>query len=81
MIHASRSHPYWQIVHQDHMGELALRAYFRLRGGEADQPDRPEVVKLRGKQYVILRNVRGVLAVYRVYATGQLREVAASEIE
>lgn len=43
----------------------ALAAYFR--GGDTEQPEgHPRVITRGGLRYVVLSNVNGVLAVYRV---------------
>ena len=68
------------------VNELLLRrayaAYFRTgaadaRIGNLDQPNSSlsDVVKRKGLQYVVLKNVRGVLAVYRVKNDGTLRRM------
>ena len=44
-----------------------FRAYFRRFGEYAMQPSQqPECVTHEGKDYVILSNVNGILAVYRI---------------
>lgn len=59
----------------------ALAAYFRsLTGGPgavlSQQPTgQPIVRELAGKQYVVLRNAGGVLAVYRVRNDGMLKRL------
>lgn len=50
----------------------AFAAYFRAGG--TDQPaNESAVVERDGKRYVVLRNVRGTLAVYRVRTSGALK--------
>lgn len=50
----------------------ALAAYFRAGG--TDQPSADSgVVEHDGKSYVVLRNVNGVLTVYRVLNDGGLK--------
>jgi len=53
-------------------------AYFRMaRGAAADQPSAAAsgVLRRKGLWYVVLRNVRGTLAVYRVKNDGALRRL------
>jgi hypothetical protein len=60
----------------DDLTSRAVRAYFR--SGGIDQPSNAsgEVVS-NGKRYVVLHNIRGVLAVYRVSNAGALRRLNA----
>ncbi len=52
----------------------AIEAY--LRSGSPDQPGRgSEERELDGRRYVVLRNVRGVLGVYRLEGDGGLRKL------
>lgn len=58
----------------------AYRAYFSAakRRGDALEPAQPSsrdsgVQEVRGKRYVVLRNVNGILAVYRVRTDGMLK--------
>jgi hypothetical protein len=52
----------------------ALAAWFR--SGAMDQPSNLSRCEwLDGRGYVVLRNVRGILAVYRVRADGMLRRL------
>jgi hypothetical protein len=54
----------------------AFRAYFRMAGPNADQPSSDSgEIEVAGKQYVALRNVNGVLAVYRIKNNGALRRL------
>ncbi len=50
----------------------AIAAY--LRSGSPDQPGRDsEEREVAGRRYVVLRNVRGLLGVYRLEGDGGLR--------
>ena len=55
----------------------AFAAYFREAAREGYAPDQPastsHLCELDGKQYVVLHNVKGVLAVYRVRNDGVLK--------
>jgi hypothetical protein len=51
----------------------AFAAYFR--SGGFDVPDGADVVEHDGKLYVVLSNVSGTLAVYRVRGSGALRRM------
>ena len=56
----------------------ATRAYFvaaRSTGGEANPSNASAVEKHEGKYYVVLRNVKGVLSVYRVRNDGMLKNL------
>lgn len=61
----------------EELTQRAIAAYYRsARGGEIlDQPSSGAsgVTEHEGKEYVILRNVNGVLAVYRVRPSGALK--------
>lgn len=58
----------------DELTRRALAAYFRAGG--TDQPSGDSgVVKRDEKLYVVLRNVNGTLAVYRVRNDGVLRRM------
>ena len=52
----------------------AFRAYFRSGGIDQPANSSGEVVS-NGKRYIVLHNIRGVLAVYRVSAAGSLRRL------
>ena len=52
----------------------AFRAYFRSGGIDQPANSSGEVVS-NGKRYVVLHNIRGVLAVYRVSNAGALRRL------
>jgi hypothetical protein len=54
----------------------ALAAYFRSaakQGGSPNQPSTPTNATVDGKQYVVLTNKNGILAVYRVRTDGVLK--------
>jgi hypothetical protein len=52
----------------------AIEAY--LRTGGPDQPGRDSQEReFEGRQYVVLRNARGLLAVYRLEGDGGLRRL------
>ena len=53
----------------------AIAAYYRSDGSHAPAPDRDasEVAAVEGRGYVVLRNVNGVLKVYRVRPDGILK--------
>ncbi|MGH3289146.1 MAG: hypothetical protein ACRDPD_31475 [Streptosporangiaceae bacterium] len=62
----------------EQLTQRAFAAYFRSAAREgAHSPDQPAsysgVEERGGKQYVVLRNVNGVLAVYRVRNDGVLK--------
>lgn len=62
----------------DDITARAFSAYFRYNphGHVLDQPDSASgPVTYKGRQYVVLFNVRGVLAVYRVRTTGVLKRL------
>ena len=44
----------------------AMAAYFRSAGEGALQPTAPEIREHEGLKYVVLENVNGILAVYRI---------------
>lgn len=50
----------------DAIVERAFTAYFRSGGTDQAGRDSSECVRLNGKDYVVLRNAHGALAVYRV---------------
>ena len=54
------------VAESRNLSSRALAAYYRAAGDGAMQPSEPEVVEHMGLQYVVLSNVNGVLAVYRV---------------
>ncbi|NPV89241.1 MAG: hypothetical protein HPY50_00515 [Firmicutes bacterium] len=54
----------------------AISAYYRTGGPNMQQPSNSsEEVEYNGKYYVVLRNVNGILAVYRITNTGQLKRL------
>lgn len=62
------------------MNELtrrAHRAYSRSADALSDQPEGGDAgpYELAGRWYIVLRNVRGVLAVFRVGTRGELRRL------
>ena len=59
----------------DDLTSRAMRAYFRSHAGTVtDQPANTSgMQEHNGRQYVVLHNVKGVLAVYRVRNGGQLK--------
>ncbi len=58
----------------DELTGRAFAAYFR--SGGTDQPGNDSgPAELDGRQYVVLRNVNGVLAVYRVRTSGALKRL------
>lgn len=61
----------------DDLTRRAFAAYFRTAaGGVVDQPANTSgPVDHEGKTYVVLHNVRGTLAVYRVRTSGQLKRL------
>lgn len=64
--------------------DRAFAAYFRTEGAHAPQPgNTSDVVELDRKEYVVLRNVSGVLAVYRIRTSGVLNRLVRwpSELE
>ena len=62
----------------DELTSRAFAAYFRSEGNRADQPaSYPESgpATWQGKSYVVLRNINGPLAVYRVRTSGALKRL------
>lgn len=58
----------------EHFTRRAFAAWFR--SGGTDQPGAGSgVVDHEDKHYVVLRNVNGVLAVYRIRTSGQLKRL------
>jgi hypothetical protein len=59
-------------------GDLLPRAFAAwFRSGGTDQPSNSSyVTKHDGKQYVVLGNVNGTLAVYRVRTSGVLKRLS-----
>jgi hypothetical protein len=60
-----------------HDAELLRRAFAAwFRSGGQDQPSNSSgTVRHKGHQYVVLRHVRGVLAVYRIRNDGMLKRL------
>lgn len=67
-----KSSVYWRLPSD--LGRRALAAWFR--SGGTDQPREPEGRRVDGKEYVVLANVRGILACYRVRNDGKLKSLA-----
>jgi hypothetical protein len=64
------------VIGMDELTRRALAAYFRTAGGNAEQPESGSgVTELDGLTYVVLRNVNGILAVYRVRPAGLLKRL------
>jgi hypothetical protein len=64
----------------DDLTRRAFAAYFRTASQDgASSPDQPAdtsgPVEHNGRTYVVLRNVNGTLAVYRVRISGQLKRL------
>jgi hypothetical protein len=56
--------------------DRAFAAYFRTEGAYAAQPsNHSDVQEHAGKEYVVLRNVNGILAVYRIRPSGELKRL------
>lgn len=65
---------------EDDLTRRAMAAWFRTGG--TDQPSKDSgTEELDGKVYVVLRNVRGVMAVYRVRNDGILRRMKRPPVE
>jgi hypothetical protein len=59
---------------QDDLTRRAFAAWFRA--GAIDQPANSSGVRMHdGKQYVVLENARGTMAVYRVRNDGKLKRL------
>jgi hypothetical protein len=72
MKHTSRARRVF--FDNDDVTRRAFAAYFR--SGGTDQPANDSgVEKVNGKFYVVLSNVRGILAVYRVSNNGSLKRL------
>ncbi len=65
--------------------DRAFAAYFRANGHRADIPGDESGLRTDGNglEYVVVQNIRGILAVYRVQPTGRLKSLKRwpSEIE
>lgn len=57
----------------DELVRRAMAAYFRAGNTEQPGESSSEVRDIEGRHYVVLRNVNGVLAVYRLTNQGKLR--------
>lgn len=57
--------------------DRAFSAYFRAgpEGQKAIPSNRSDVYEHKGKQYVVLENVNGILAVYRIRNNGALKQL------
>lgn len=61
-------------MEQHELVKRAIAAYFRNSEGLPAQPSNDSAVEtIEDKEYVILRNVEGPLAVYRVRNDGKLK--------
>ena len=56
----------------DDLKRRAIAAYFKHGGTDQPATERNQVEKHDGKTWVVLRNVRGLLAVYRLTNAGTL---------
>lgn len=69
----------YMILEDAELLNRAIRAYYiatKKEGGAVDQPANDSgIFKKVGKRYVVLRNVRGVLAVYRIRNDGLLKRL------
>ena len=52
----------------------AMSAYFRS-GGTAQPQKNEDIEKYNGREYMVLRNCNGILAVYRITCSGQLKRL------
>jgi len=58
----------------DDVKRRAFKAYFKRFGEYAAQPSSDvDFFEIAGKNYVVLSNVNGILAVYRIYNDGRLK--------
>ena len=64
---------------EEHYTNRAMAAYFRYNKNNdlLDQPNSGiSAIAVHGdKEYVVLRNCRGILAVYRITTSGQLKRL------
>jgi len=59
---------------EDDIKRRAFKAYFKRFGECADQPSSDVgFFEIAGKDYVVLSNVNGILAVYRICNDGRLK--------
>lgn len=65
------------ITYEDDVLKRAYAAYFRYGKGDLDQPNAGiSCIEVdNDKDYVVLRNIRGVLAVYRIKNDGFLKRL------
>jgi hypothetical protein len=63
--------------HENNPVTRAFAAYFRMCSREGFIPDQPAntsgIAEYTGKSYVVLHNVNGILAVYRILNNGALK--------
>ena len=62
-------------VDKDDIFRRAMAAHFRSGGTEQPSGSSSGVEKIGGKWYAVLRNVRGIMAVYRVRNDGKLKKL------
>lgn len=66
-------------MEEDYYVSRAIAAYFRgyKYDNSLDQPNfgASTIESHNGKDYVVLRNIRGILAVYRITTSGQLKRL------
>ena len=59
---------------EDGLVRRAFAAYFKFSDSCPDQPSNTSGIEtVGGKDYVVLRNVNGILAVYRIRNNGMLK--------
>jgi len=63
------------IEHLTEYERRALAAYYRSNEGFVDEPGTVEEVEHEGLEYVVLTNIYGPLAVYRITNQGPLRRL------
>jgi hypothetical protein len=59
----------------DELHRRALAAYFKMGGQDQPNAAMSGVATVKGLKYVVLQNIRGTLAVYRVKNDGALRRM------
>ena len=58
----------------DEFEEALFKAYFRLEGKLAPQPERGVTyVTIDDQEYAVLTNINGILAVFKLYPEGKIR--------
>jgi hypothetical protein len=67
-------------LQMDELMGRAMRAYFMAAAREGYRAEQPSAAgsgeeEIDGKQYVVLRNARGTIAVYRVRNDGMLKRL------